>query len=303
MKKNHLQFFLFLCLLLFSVHGAAVASEKVEVFVSIPPQKWICEHIGKDLVKTRVLVGNGQDPHTFEPRPRQILAFSRASLFFGLGLEFERVIIRRLGENSHNLRIVDVTEGIHKIPMAISGHEHKDEQKGEKNHGHGVAFDPHVWLSPKNLKIMATIMAEALASDDPEHRQDYNNNLAELHRKLDDLDHEITRIFAPFHGASFFVFHPAFGYFAHSYHLQQVAVETGGKSPTPRQLSVFTRKALAKGGKVIFVQSQFDPKSASAVATAIGGKVVPLDPLAEDMDANLKIMADRIVHALMSREK
>ncbi|MBU0961678.1 MAG: zinc ABC transporter substrate-binding protein [Proteobacteria bacterium] len=303
MKKHQLQSFLFMFICFVFMHGVALSSEKVEVFVSIPPQKWICEHVGKELVKTSILVDNGQEPHTFEPRPKQILAFSRASLFFGVGLEFEQELIRRLGKNSPNLYIVDTTEGIHRIPMEMPDHGHRDHRKGEINHGHGVTLDPHVWLSPRNLKIMAAAMAEALASEDPAHRRNYENNLAELNRKLDDLDQKITGMLAPFHNASFFVFHPAFGYFADSYHLQQVAVETGGKSPTPRQLSVLIRRARDEGVKVIFVQSQFDPKSANAVAAAIGGKVVALDPLAEDVEANLKIMAERIVQALLGQEK
>jgi len=248
-------------------------------------------------------VDNGQEPHTFEPRPTQILDFSRASLFFGVGLEFEQEIMRRLGQNSPDLRIIDTTEGIHKIAMEMSGHEHKGEQEKGESQRHRIAFDPHVWLSPQNLKIMAANMAAALATEDPEHRRDYENNLQALNRKLDSLDQEISGMLAPFYGASFFVFHPAFAYFGQSYHLQQVAVETGGKSSTPRQLSLFIRRARAEGVKVIFVQSQFDSKSAAVVAAAIGAKVVALDPLAEDVEKNLKIMAERIVQAMVSEEK
>lgn len=303
MKKEYLYFILLLLPILVFRCGVVAAADKVEVFVSIPPQKWICERVGKERVQVNVLVDNGQEPHTFEPRPRQIQAFSRASLFFAIGLEFEQEVLRRLGKNSRKLRIVDTIEGVYKIPVEISEHDHRHDRQGEDEISHGGTFDPHVWLSPQNLKSMAGAMAEALASEDPEHRQYYEDNLTELYGELDALDHEIGEMLAPFHGASFFVFHPAFGYFAHSYHLQQVAVETGGKSPTPRQLFVLIRRARAEGVKAIFVQSQFDPKSANAVAAAIGGKVVPLNPLAEDVGENLKTMADRIALALMSREK
>jgi zinc transport system substrate-binding protein len=50
--------------------------------------------------------------------------------------------------------------------------------------------------------------------------------------------------------------------------------------------------------KVIFVQPQFSTKSAEAVARAIGGAVVPLDPTAKDYLANLEIMAEKIGEAL-----
>ena len=49
---------------------------------------------------------------------------------------------------------------------------------------------------------------------------------------------------------------------------------------------------------MIFVQKQFPADSAQAVADAIDGKVVQLDPLAEDVVANLQQIAESIVQAL-----
>ena len=45
---------------------------------------------------------------------------------------------------------------------------------------------------------------------------------------------------------------------------------------------------------MIFVQPQFNPASAKALARAIHGAVVPLDPLARDYPANLAAMAEAI---------
>ncbi|MDO8945870.1 MAG: zinc ABC transporter substrate-binding protein [Desulfocapsaceae bacterium] len=133
------------------------------------------------------------------------------------------------------------------------------------------------------------------------NRSTYEKNLLEVNRTLDQLHQQITQELAPFQGASFYVFHPAFGYFAHTYHLQQKAIETGGKSPSPRQLSSLITEAKTNKARVIFVQPQFDPKSASAVANAINGEVVPLDPLAEDVITNLKTMTKKIKMALTAK--
>lgn len=265
----------------------------MEVFVSIPPQKWLCEQLGRDHFITRLLIAKGQEPHAFEPSPRQIQALSRSRLFFTVGLAFEQEIIRRLQKGAPHLQLVDTSKNIDKIPMKGTGH----------GHGHKTVLDPHVWLSPQNLKSMAMVMAVALAHEDPDNKAVYEKNLEKLNGKLEDLDRAIAKELAAFQGASFFVFHPAFGYFAHQYHLQQVAVETGGKSPTPKQLFALIGKAKADGVKVIFVQPQFDPRSAESVARAIGGKVVPLDPLAENSVENLRVMAVKIADALGGREK
>jgi zinc transport system substrate-binding protein len=47
------------------------------------------QQIGKDRVDVQVLVEPGADPHTYEPRPQQMVALSRATLYFAVGIEFE----------------------------------------------------------------------------------------------------------------------------------------------------------------------------------------------------------------------
>lgn len=291
MGNRYVSVLLFVLFFIFPVQLFAGTPEKVEVFVSIPPQKWLCEQLGRDQVVIHLLIAKGQEPHAFDPSPRQIQALSRSSLFFTAGLEFEQEITRRLQTGSPHLQLIDTSKNIDKIPMKGAGHGDKE------------VLDPHVWLSPQNLKSMAMVMAVALAHEDPDNKPVYEKNLEKLNGQLDDLDQAIAEELTAFQGASFFVFHPAFGYFAHQYHLQQVAVETGGKSPTPKQLFALIEKAKAGGIKVIFVQPQFDPRSAESVARAIGGKVVSLDPLAENSVENMRIMAVKIAAALGGREK
>ena len=317
MKKTILAGFILLFTLLSLTTTASVSSSApMEIFVSISPQKWLSDQLGHDLVTTHILVGKGQDPHTYEPTPKQITALSRATLYFTLDLEFEKQIIPILKKTMPNLRLIDTADAIPRVTM--TRHEHTkpghDTQDKHDNAGHGhedhpltdgehhqQGLDPHVWLSPLNLKIMAAAMAEALMTHDPANKVAYEQNLQALNKTLDRLHQEITQDLSPFQGASFFVFHPAFGYFAHAYHLQQQAIETGGKSPSPKQLSSLIKQAKESGTRVIFVQPQFDPKSAQAIANAIHGQVVPLDPLAEDVAANLQIMAAKIKTALTAR--
>ncbi|MBU0664022.1 MAG: zinc ABC transporter substrate-binding protein [Proteobacteria bacterium] len=293
-------------LLLFSLFclTSMAFSAPMEIFVSIPPQKWICDKLGGTLVTTHVLVGKGQDPHTYEPTPRQLTSLSRAKLYFTLDLEFEGQIIPKLKKTVPTLHFVDTADSIAKIAMTGEGHDNDEQSisgQTTKEHHHQEGLDPHVWLSPPNLKIMATSMARAMMTEDPANKSSYEKNLEEVLRTLDRLHQGITQQLAPLQGASFYVFHPAFGYFAHTYHLRQEAIETGGKSPTPRQLSALITQARANKAQVIFVQPQFDPRSAAAIANAIGGEVVPLDPLAEDVAANLEIMAQRIKAAFTAR--
>jgi zinc transport system substrate-binding protein len=94
------------------------------------------------------------------------------------------------------------------------------------------------------------------------------------------------------------VFHPAWGYFAHTYGLEQVPVEVEGKAPKPAQLQALIERARQKGITVIFVQPQFSTKSAALIAKEIHGQVVFADPLAEDWQANLRQVARKFKAAL-----
>ncbi len=266
-----------------------VCAASLEAFVSIPPQKYLLDRLGGAHVKSHVLVGKGQSPHLYQPTSKQIMALSRSRLFFAMDMEFERILNGKLKHSAASLKVINTVFSIEKIPLQEHGH-------GSRNHT--VARDPHVWLSPANLKIMAVNMVDALSTADPSHVQVYNRNLETLVVELEHLDSTIRKELAPFAGASFYVFHPSFGYFARSYNLQQEAVEVEGKSPSPKQLSRLIAKAKKEQVKVIFVQSQFDPRSAKVVAQAIGGKVVPLNPLAENVVGNLRIISGNIHSAL-----
>lgn len=277
---------LLLALLLSTADGAAASAPPLTVFVSLPPQAAIVQRIGGELVRTHILVNAGQDPHTFEPKPRQIQTLARASLYFTGGLPFEQQITAKI-RHTGQLAIIDTTAGIPKVMAADP-------------HGHGAAseVDPHVWLAPESLQIMAENIGKALGLHDPDNQAVYDRNTLTLIEELRHLNQAITKKLAPYRGRTFYVFHPAFGYFAAAYGLRQQAVETGGKLPSPKQLAALIDQAKKEGVKIIFVQPQFDTKNAEMIASAIGGAVVAIDPLAPDIFGVLTTMANGIEKAL-----
>ena len=84
----------------------------------------------------------------------------------------------------------------------------------------------------------------------------------------------------------------SWGYFADTYELEQIAIERGGSDPGARYLVEVIETARHAGIGAVFVQQQFSSRSAAAVAKAIGGRVVTVDPLAEDYIVNLKSVAE-----------
>ncbi|MBI5248767.1 MAG: zinc ABC transporter substrate-binding protein [Desulfomonile tiedjei] len=293
--------------------GAEVKSSgKIKAFVSILPMTYFVERVGGPNVEVNVLVGPGQDPHTFEPTPKLMAKLADSQILFKIGFPFEETIIKKVGSTFKNLQVIDLQQGIKLRAMteeeveaeeAEHGHEHsKDGEKHEHSHEAGD-MDQHTWLDPRLAKIQARTIADTLIRIDPGRKDQYEKNLKDLQTDLDAIHEQLTKSLAPVKGKSFFVFHPAYGYFGDAYGLKQIAVQLGGKEPTARQLARLIELAKEAGVRVIFVQPQFSQKSAEALSKAIGGAVVPLDDLAPDYLKNLKEMAAKLDSALHSRKK
>jgi len=291
------------CLLDASPSGESPLS----VWVGIPPVAYLVERLGGEHVAVEVLVRPGRDPHAFEPTPRQMLALSRAKLFVKIGLPIEERLLEMLQGQQRGLIVVDAARGISRRTLACTGcghghghdsHHHHHDGHDDTVHDDHAAADLHVWLSPPLLKIQAANVAKALERADPQHADLYRTNLAALLEEIDAIHARIALAMQPCRGQTFYVFHPAFGYFGDAYGLKQASVQIADRPPTLRQLRGLIKRAMGDGVKIIFVQPQFDRHRAEVIARLIGGAVVSIDPLARDVLKNLDDMAMEIRKAL-----
>jgi len=278
---------LVVCLFLAGV-GAGEARESLSVFVSIPPQKYFVERVAGETVKVSVMVKPGADPVTYEPSPRQMAELSEAKAYFRIGVPFEAAWLSRLRQNQPNLAIVDTREGI--TLRAIEGHAHGPHGMDKEK----AMPDPHIWLSPRLVKKQAETIYLALVDLNPDEAATYLENYQLFVKDLEAIDQQIRSIIGNGRGRKFMVFHPAWGYFADEYGLQQIPIEVEGKEPSAKELARIIDQAHRDNIKVIFVQSQFNTKPAETIAKAVSGRVVQLDPLAEDYLTNLVVMAEAI---------
>lgn len=291
--------------------GMAAEAGRITVFTSILPQEYFVERIGGDRVEVLALVTPGSSPATYEPTPRQMAALSEAKIFFRIGVPFENAFVPKLEGAAEGLRIVDTREGITLRQMKVrhhhngagdEGHTHEGEAHHKGHHEHAVGTDPHVWLSPRLVKVQARTIADALIELDPAGKAAYEQNLAAFLKDLGTLDAHLVDALAPVKGKTFMVFHPAWGYFADAYGLEQEPIEIEGKDPSGRQIARMIEVAKDEDVRVIFVQPQFSTKSAKRIAEAIGGAVVPIDPLARDYAGNLERVAAAVREALQKQE-
>jgi zinc transport system substrate-binding protein len=268
--------------------------KKISVFVSILPQSYFVERIGGEKVEVNVLVLPGDNHETYSPTPKQITNLSKAEIFFRIGVPFENSLMPKIENTMPDLVIVDTRKGIELRNIENHSHENETEITANKME----EKDPHIWMSPSLVAIQAINIRDALTGFDPESKSGYEENYNLFKKDLDDLDIKLKKVFAPLKDKEIFVFHPAFGYFADSYGLKQVAIEEGGKDPSPKHLLHIVKMAKERGVKVIFAQKHFSKKSAEKIAELIDGAVVLLDPLAKDYIKNMEEMALKIEEAL-----
>ncbi len=290
-----------------------MASAKgMQVAVGVAPVEHFAKKIGGSLIQTTVLVSAGADAHSYEPKPSQMRALSGAVLYLSVGLEFEKAWEPRLKAANRKLAFVHLEEGLSRLPMP-EGHDdpHKGEhkkpgakgkhsQEAKAGHGHEEEYDPHLWVSPAQVRHMAVKIAEAFSKADPDHAKVYAANLAAFQKDIDALDAELRSLFVavPANRRTFLVFHPAWGYLARDYGLTQKAIEFEGKEPSPRRLAALIAEAKATGVKVIFVQPQMSRRTAESIAQVLGAGIVVADPLAADWAANLRAVAGAFRAAL-----
>ncbi len=311
-------------LLTLLVLASSAAAAPVSVFVSILPQKYFVEQIGGERVNVAVLVEKGRDPHVFEPLPAQMAALATAKAYFAIGLPFEETLLPRAESLNPGLKVYRTDEGIDKIAGPSDHdhdhhregedgkhehghkdekhehkheHEHKDEKKHEHHAHHHEGADPHVWNGPGEVVHMAGKILEGLIEIDPDGGEEYTRRHAAFVERVKTMDAEFSRLFRGKMGASFLVFHPAWAYFARSYGLVEVAIETEGKEPKAADLANIISEAKERGVKVIFISPQFSKRSAEIVAQAVGATVETVNPLSEEWEENLRAVAKAIAEA------
>lgn len=278
-----------LLLALTAVPGQA---SQLGVVVSVAPLKFFAERIGGDRVDASVMVPAGASPATYEPKPRQMVALTKAQLFVAIGVPFEKAWLPRIQSSNPDLTIVKGITGIELLQM--QSHHHDDH--GHDDHD-GIP-DPHVWTSPTASKTLAGVILSALVQADPQGSDFYQKNYEQLLTEIDTLDAELHQMLDGKKDTRFLVYHPSWGYFARDYGLIQMPVELEGKKPGPKELAQIIRMAQENNIKVVFAQPQFSEKSARIVADAIEGRIVEADPLAEDWANNLRRVGKSIRDAL-----
>jgi len=252
--------------------------EQLIVAVSILPQADFVEQIGGNKTKAVVMIPPGASPVTYEPTANQLMELSDAKIYvaLGSGLPFEMVWLDKIRSVNKNMLVINTSQGVDIIPK-----------------------DPHVWLSPRSVKIQVENIYQGLVQVDPGNKDLYFQNKEQFLEELTTLDMQINESLGGSSNRSFMVFHPSWKYFARDYNLTMIPVEIEGKEPGVGDMVNLIETASRNNITVIFVQPQFSTKSAQVIADEIGASVVPIDPLGKDYITNMQIVTDAFISTLL----
>lgn len=281
MKLSHITLLLLCSALSFSAcTHRQKSNERPILTVSIEPLRYVVEAIAGDRYKVQTIMPQGASPETYEPTPRQMMELTESRAVFRTGpLGFEQTKLPQMVQGVNGASLVDLGQGI----TPIEDHDH--------DHGTGESIDPHLWMSPANLKAMAQNAYRELCRIDSAGAPYYRARLAHFEVRMDSLHKDLQQMLKPLDRRAFLIYHPALGYLARDYGLRQLAVEHNGKDPSAAFLKILTQQCRVEGVRTVFISKEHAGAAARRLAETLHAQVVVINPLDYDVPAQMKLIA------------
>lgn len=253
--------------------------EQLNIFTTVYPLQYFTERIGGEFVETNSIYPPGSDEHTFEPTQKDMIALSDADLFFYIGLGLEGFVEKaeKTLSKEHVQLIATASNIDHDALLHSEEDEHHDH---DHDHNHGD-IDPHVWMSPKLAQYLSISIKDALIDAKPEHTEFFEQNFQQLNDEINELDLAYADMVNTANMKTFYVSHAAFGYLAHDYGLEQVAVAGihSQSEPSQSNLIALVDRAKKEQIKYIFFEQNISSKLTKIIQDEIGAESLTLHNL------------------------
>lgn len=180
----------------------------------------VVANIGGDAIDLTVLMGPGQDPHSFAPGASQLTAVARAHVIFVNGWDLEEKLLVNLAAIGEGIPLVPISANL--APFVFANHaqeaEHEENAQNSAETAHHSA-DPHVWFSISSVEQWAINTSDVLSALDPANRAFYEENAAQYLVKLAELRQYVAEQLStiPLEKRVLVTNHDAFGFFARDY--------------------------------------------------------------------------------------
>ncbi|WP_100065652.1 metal ABC transporter solute-binding protein, Zn/Mn family [Miniphocaeibacter massiliensis] len=245
---------------------------KPTIYTSIYPIYYVTSNIVGDKINVENIIPNDIDAHSWEPTPKDMAKLEDASLILinGIGMEsWVDSVVNTIGSRE----IHEVNEGIELIKL--TEHDHDKDLRESHNHGD---FDPHIWLSIKNMKIISKNVYKKVVDLDKDNEKYYLENFNELVIKLENLEKDYENKLSRIKDKSIVVPHEAFNYLGRDYEINQIAIEGINSTDEPDlgKMAEIVNEAKENKINTIFYEYGDSDKIAKTIAGEINGQVLPL---------------------------
>ena len=211
MRRSILALMGFLLVLSFPLLRAA---EPLTVYTVNYPLQYFTQRIAGDHARVVFPAPADVDPAFWMPDQKTIGDYQRADLVILNGADYAGWVSK---VSLPRLRLVDTSKAFKDGLVTVEGTvTHSHGPVGEHSHT-GTAFT--IWLDFYQAVQQAEAIAEALSRKQPEHKADFEQNLAALRKDLMGLDLEIQQTVAKKPRQLLFASHPIYHYLARRYEL------------------------------------------------------------------------------------
>lgn len=258
----------------------------------------LTQQIARDTIDLKCLVGAGEDPHVYQPKPEDRKAIESAQLILYAGYNFDPSLIKLVKATSNPATKVAVHEAA--VPKPILGeahdhnHDHETTSQDDKNTAENNRTesekepDPHVWHDAKNGINMVNVIVDYLKKLEPNNKTLYETNARNLKKELTEVDNWIKTQIAtiPEDKRKLVTTHDALGYYVNAYGLSYEGALQGlstDEAPTAQRVSELVGEIKKAGVPTIFAETTVNPKLIEAVAKEANVKVSEPDLYADGL--------------------
>jgi len=247
-------------------------SDRLRVVASITILEDFVRAVGGDKVGVRSLITGLENPHTYEPKVSDVQAVAEADIFVKVGLGIEEWA-EKLVANAGNERLLVLvaSEGIEVL------------ERGKNAHG----GNPHVWMDPRNAKVMVGHIRDALSKLRPEEAGYFRSRTETYTARLNTMMSEVGKRFRTLRrtntvrGRKVVTYAPAFPYLLRWLEVEETEriMTVPGMEPSARRISEVIDRMKAERIGVILTMPQYSGKVPEMIAGETGAKVVRITPL------------------------
>ena len=237
--------------------GAAAAGPlgggKLQVITTVAPITSIVANIAGDKAEVHGIIPEGEDSHTYEPKPSVAELVSKADIVFVNGLKLE--------DPTKDIATKNIPKGGEVVELGtttISPDEYIYDFSFPRD---GGKPNPHLWTNPPMAACYATIAASAMAKADPAHAAYYQDNLTRYNAKVNQLDQLMKEATAsmPAKNRELLTYHDAYAYFSAHYGWKVIgAIQVSSfEDPTPKEVASLIKQIKAEKVPAIFGSEVF----------------------------------------------